>query len=54
MYFMNYVKEIDYYYLHVEDQIISLCSDVKALTGIEFGNKFTNHHICYTNKKELK
>ena len=37
-----------------DNKLFNLYSDVKALTGKEFGNKFTNHHICYTNKKELK
>ena len=37
-----------------DNKLFNLCSDVKALTGEEFGNKFTNHHICYFNKKRIE
>jgi hypothetical protein len=34
-----------------DDKLHKLCKDVKRLTGKEFGNKYTNHHICFTNEK---
>ena len=36
-----------------DEKLHSLCENVEALSGKEFGNTFTKSHICFTNKKRI-